>query len=332
MEEPKQPKGRDKKQRPADAIPGSSLETLLPDSVPGYERRSTTLLTHRELKSNEVSAAYSGPSGGTLLISIADLGSQPGLYKNFLTGGGLRQSPFGNSFGLSFRQALAHGSPNYGLLLGQVSPAFPGQTSGVVGMAQSFQAVQIPQASPQFSPQASPQFSAQLLTQLSPQFSPTSALHSTASLLSQISQQISPGRSAQSWVVVSPRATPGEQPTVSTGPASLTPAQASDLLQRSGVNVAEVSKAAQEAPFSLTQAHSPADGSYIRPFGLDTGHNVAGWELYDGHSHMGTLILGVNDRVGILVEATNVFPNALLDIARRFNFGGVERIIGGSAK
>src|SRR5215216_1560940 len=98
MEQPEQPQRQNKKQRPADALPGSSLEALLPDSVPGYERRSTTLLTHRELKTNEVSAAYSGPSGSTLTISIADLGNQPELYKNFLTGGGLRQSPFGNSF------------------------------------------------------------------------------------------------------------------------------------------------------------------------------------------------------------------------------------------
>ena len=301
----------------------SPLEAFLPANVPSFERRSTTLLTHRELNTSEVIAGYSGPSGSTLLISIADLGSQPGLYKNFLTGGGLRQSPFGNSFGLPFRQASVQASPNYGLLLGQVSPAFPGQLSGVVGMAQSFQTIQLPQASPQFSTQASPQFSAQLSAQFSPQFSPQSAVHSTAALLSQISQQISPGRAAQSWVVISPGA-PGDQPTVSTGPASLTPAQASDLLQRSGVNAGELSKAAQEAPFSLSQASSPADGSYIRPFGLDTGRNVAGWELYDGHNHVGTLILGVNDRIGILVEATNVLSNTLLEIASRFNFGAAD--------
>jgi hypothetical protein len=301
----------------------SPLEAFLPDDVPPYERRSTTLLAHRELNTNEVSVGYSGPSGSTLLISIADLGNHPELYKNFLTGGGLRQSPFGNSFGLPFRQASVQASPNYGLLLGQVSPVFPGQRSGVMGMAQSFQTIQIPQASPQFSPQASPQFSAQLSAQFSPQFSPQSAVQSTANVLSQISQQISPGRGAQSWMVISPGA-PGEQPTVSTGPASLTPAQASDLLQRSGVNAAELSKAAQEAPFSLAQASSPDDGSYIRPFGLDTGRNVAGWELYDGHNHIGTLILGVNDRIGILVEATNVLPNTLLEIASKFNFGAAD--------
>jgi hypothetical protein len=323
MENLEQPQGQDEKR---DVAPRSPLEALLPDDVPGFERRSTTLLTHRELNANEVFVGYSGPSGSTLSISIADLGNHPRLYKNFLTGGGLRQSPFGNSFGLSFRQVSVQASPNYGLLLGQVSPAFPGQTSGVVGMAQSSQTIQIPQASPQFSTQASPQFSAQLLAQFSPQFSPQSAVQSTAAMLSQISQQISPGRTAQSSIVISP-GTPGEQPTVSTGPASLTPAQASDLLQRSGLNAAELSKAAQEAPFSLTQASSPADGSYIRPFGLDTGHNVAGWELYDGHNNVGTLILGVNDRIGILVEATNIFAKVLLEIASKFNFGSADRIV-----
>lgn len=312
--------------KPQSSEPSSPLEAFLPATVPGFERRSTTLLAHRELNTNEVFVAYGGPSGSTLLISIADLGNQPTLYKNFLTGGGLRQSPFGNSFGLSFRQASVQASPNYGLLLGQVSPAFPGQASGVMGMAQSFQTIQIPQASPQFSPQASPQFSAQLSAQFSPQFSPQSAVQSTAAMLSQISQQISPGRTAQSSIVISP-GTPGEQPTVSTGPASLTPAQASDLLQRSGLNAAELSKAAQEAPFSLTQASSPADGSYIRPFGLDTGHNVAGWELYDGINNVGTLILGVNDRIGILVEATNIFAKDLLEIASKFNFGAADQIV-----
>lgn len=322
MKKPEQPRRQDA--MPLNPI-SSPLEALLPASVPGFERRSTTLLTHRELNTNEVFVAYGGPSGSTLLISIADLGNQPKLYKNFLTGGGLRQSPFGNSFGLPFRQASVQASPNYGLLLGQVSPAFPGQASGVVGMAQSSQTIQVPQASPQFSTQASPQFSAQLSAQFSPQLSP-SGVQSTATLLSQISQQISPGRGPQSWVVINPGA-PGDQPTVSTGPASLTPAQASDLLQRSGVNAAELSKAAQEAPFALTQASSPTDGSYIRPFGLDTGHNVAGWELYDGNYNVGTLILGVNDRVAILVEATNILASTLLEIASKFNFGAADQVV-----
>jgi hypothetical protein len=325
MNKTEQSQGQDEKPRKPDTPSPSPLEALLPASVPGFERRSTTLLSHRELNANEVIAAYSGPSGSTLIISLADLGNQPKLYKNLLTGGGLRQSPFGNSFGLPFRQASVQASPHYGLLLGQVSPAFPGQASGVMGMAQSFQSIQIPQASPQFSTQASPQFSAQLSAQFSPQFSPQSAVQSTSTLLSQISQQISPGRGPQSWMVISP-GTPGEQPTVSTGPAALTPAQASDLLQRSGVNAAELSKGAHEAPFSLKQASSPAEGSYIRPFGLDTGRNVAGWELYDGHNNVGTLILGVNDRIGILVEATNIFAKDLLEIASKFNFGAADRI------
>lgn len=328
MKQPEQPKGQDEQQR--NATTPSPLEALLPATVPGFERRSTTLLTHRELNTSEVFVAYNGPSGSTLLISIADLGTQPRLYRNFLTGGGLRQSPFGNSFGLPFHQVSVQASPNYGLVLGQVSPAFPGQASGVMGMAQSSQNIQLPQASPQFSPQASAQFSAQLSTQFSPQVSPPNAVQSTSTLLSQISQQISPGRSPQSWAVITPGA-PGQQPTISTGPASLTPSQASDLLQRSGVNAVELSKAAQESPFQLSQASSPSDGSYIRPFGLDTGHNVAGWELYDGQYNTGTLILGVNDRIGILIEATNILPSPLLEIASRFNFGAAGQL-GGIAK
>src|SRR5258705_5134792 len=130
------------RQETANVIAGSALESLLPDNLPAFERRSTTSINHRELNANEVSAAYSGPSGSSLLISIADLSNHPKLYRNFLTGGGIRQTPVGNSFGLSFRQASLQGSPYYGLALGQTSPAFLGQVSGVVGMAQSSQAIQ----------------------------------------------------------------------------------------------------------------------------------------------------------------------------------------------
>src|SRR5436189_2845694 len=118
MKEPEQPQRQDEKPWNADASSRSPLEAFLPASVPGFERRSTTLLTHRELSTNEAFVAYSGPSGSTLLIPIADLGNHPKLYKNFLTGGGLRQSPFGNSFGLPFHQVSVQASPNYGLLLG----------------------------------------------------------------------------------------------------------------------------------------------------------------------------------------------------------------------
>jgi len=97
-------------------------------------------------------------------------------------------------------------------------------------------------------------------------------------------------------------------------------------LRRAGIDLDQLSRIAQESPFSLSQASSPADGSYIRPFGLDTGQDVAGWELYDGISKAGTLILGVDDRIGILVEATNIFPTALLEIARSFNFEEAHRI------
>ena len=40
-----------------------------------------------------------------------------------------------------------------------------------------------------------------------------------------------------------------------------------------------------------------------------TGRDVAGWELYDGVRKSGTLLLGINDRVGVLIEAGNIFPH-----------------------
>ena len=69
MKKPEQTQG-ERIQNPAP----SPLEALLPTTVPGFDRRSTTLLTHRELNTSEVFVAYGGPSGSTLLISIADLG------------------------------------------------------------------------------------------------------------------------------------------------------------------------------------------------------------------------------------------------------------------
>jgi RNA polymerase Rpb1 len=403
------------KQERVNSIPGSELESLIPEKLPAFERRTTTSINHRELDINEVSATYVGPSGSSLLISLADLGNHPKLYRNFLTGGGIRQTPVGNSFGLSFRQASLQGSPFYGLSLVQVSPAFLGQVSGVVGMAQSSQAIQFslgsqaspqfspqaspqfspqvspqfsPQASPQFSPQASPQFSPQASPQFSPQFSPQqfspqaspqfspqflpqqfspqaspqfSPQFSPQQFSPQVSPQFSPQASPQFSPQVSPQFSPqfspqaspqfspqfspqqfspqasvvfspgaeGEQASISAGQTSLSPAQVSDQLRRAGVDLDQLSRIAQESPFSLTQASSPADGSYIRPFGLDTGQDVAGWELYDGISKAGTLILGVDDRIGILVEATNIFPTALLEIARSFNFDEAHRIIKG---
>jgi hypothetical protein len=98
-----------------------------------------------------------------------------------------------------------------------------------------------------------------------------------------------------------------------------------------GIDLDRLSQISQESPFSLSQASSPADGSYIRPFGIDTGHDVAGWELYDGRTHNGTLLLGVNDRLGILIEATNVFPNTLLDIASNFDFRQIDLALSADA-
>jgi hypothetical protein len=103
--------------------------------------------------------------------------------------------------------------------------------------------------------------------------------------------------------------------------------QVSQALQASGVDVAQLSQISQASPFSLSQASSPADGSYIRPFDADTGHDVAGWELYDGVTKAGTLMLGVNDRIGILVEAANVFPGLLADVARALDFAEIEKMV-----
>jgi hypothetical protein len=206
-------------------------------------------------------------------------------------------------------------------------------------MAQASQSIQFsvalqasPQASPQVSPQVSPQFSPQISPQFSPQISP------------QFSPQISPQYSPQfspASVVFLPqtRAERSElgEPKPFLQPRLVSPAgrqkpltarqksQVSGQLQSSGVDLEQLSKIAQESPFSLSQASSPADGSYVRPFGLDTGLDVAGWELYDGLSSVGTLILGVNNRIGILVEATNIFPNALLEIAGGLDFQAVDR-------
>lgn len=171
------------------------------------------------------------------------------------------------------------------LVLGaQASPAFPGQTSGVVGMAQASQPIQFSVSSPQVSPQASPQFS------------------------------------PQSSAVVFSQPEVGARHAIGPNAANLSPNQVSDQLQRSGVDLARLSAIAQESPFSLSQASSPMDGSFIRTFGLDTGHDVADWELYDGVSKNGTLILGVNDRVRILVEGTKLFPDVLLQIASKDKF------------
>jgi len=94
----------------------------------------------------------------------------------------------------------------------------------------------------------------------------------------------------------------------------------------SGVNVGQVSQLTQASPFSLSQA-SGFDGSYIRPFGADTGHDVAGWDLWDSQTKIGTMILGVNDRIGILIEGTNLTnPNALLELSGAFDFDEINRV------
>jgi len=398
---------------PASTLGEGQLAQMIPATAAGFERLATTFVDHPGLSTKEVVAAFSGPSGSSVAISIADLRNQPQLYRNFLSGGGLRQSSVGNSFGLAFRQASLQGSPNWGLVLGQASPAILGQPTGVVSMARTSQAVQFllqdspqaspqvspqaspqfsPQASPQFSPQASPQFSPQASPQASPQFSPQASPQASPQFSPQASPQASPQFSPQASPQASPQFSPQASPQFSPqaspqfspqaspqfspqaspqfspqaspqfspqaspqfspqaspqfspqasptqvvlsqaspeGPAvaagsGISPSQVSDQLQRMGVDLARLAQISQESPFSLSQASAPIDGSYIRPFGVDTGHDVAGWELYDGRTHNGTVLLGVNDRLGILIEAANVFPHTLLEIASQFDFDQID--------
>jgi hypothetical protein len=215
--------------------------------------------------------------------------------------------------------------------LSQASPQFSPQASpqALSQASPQFSPQVSPQFSPQFSPQASPQGLSQASPQFSPQFSPQVSPQFSPQFSPQVSPQVSPAFSPQ----VSPQASvvfsqPGEHAELSANPTSLTPSQVSEQIQRSGVDLSTLSKISQEAPFALSQASSPADGSYIRPFGMDTGEDVAGWELYDGVGKNGTLILGVNDRLGILVEANNIFPTGLLEIASQFDFEEVSRVAG----
>lgn len=115
--------------------------------------------------------------------------------------------------------------------------------------------------------------------------------------------------------------------TVSAGQASGGAAQFSAQLQHSGLDLKQLSQISQQSPFSLSEA-SGSDGSFIRPFGLDTEHDVAGWELYDSRTRIGTLILGMKDRFGILIEGTNIpDPNMLLAVAASLNYAGLEKLM-----
>jgi hypothetical protein len=271
----------------SNAIPSSSLRTLLPSTIQGFGLRQTNEVYHRALNATEAIGYYGNAAGNSISLSIADLGAQAGLYRNFIKGGGLRQTSSGNSFGLAFSQASLQGSANYGLALGQASQASLGQASGVVAMAQASQPLQF----------------------------------SVASQASQVSGQ----QSSQASVVFSQPS--GQQSSFSAGYAALTASQVSTLLQSSGVNLSQLSQISQDSPFSLSQS-SGSDGSYIRPFGLDTGHDVAGWELYDSRTKIGSLILGVNGRVGILIEATNITdPLVILAIASALNFDEFDNLI-----
>jgi hypothetical protein len=402
-----------------DVIAAPLLEALLPSTIPGYRGRTTTSAYHHELRVSEVLGVYVSDFGNSLSISIADLNNQPKMYRNFMTGGGLRQSSSGNSFGIAFRQASLQGSAGYGLVLGGAS--------GVVGMAQVSQPILFsigqfspqaspqaspqfsphqaspqfspqaspqfspqaspqfsPQASPQFSPQASPQFSPQASPQFSPQASPQFSPHQASPQFSpqaspqfsphqaspqfspqaspqaspqfspQASPQASPQFSPQASPQVSPQASPqfspqaspqfspgglsqalivfsqsvlGKKPTLNAGQAPMTESQASAVLQSSGIDLAQLSSTSQASPFSLSQA-SGFDGSYIRPFGKDTGHDVAGWDMWDSRTKIGTMILGINDRVALLIEGTNLLnPNALMELSDALDFDEINRVI-----
>jgi hypothetical protein len=172
-----------------------------------------------------------------------------------------------------------------------------------------------PQVSPQFWPQAS-----------APQASPQSPQVSAQVSPPQIPPQHSPGAVFQAPVTFA-QGVLGEKPTFNAGQAPLTEDQARELLQRSGVDLPQILQESQASPFSLSAA-SGYDGSYIRPFGADTGQDVAGWDMWDSSTKIGTMLLGVNDRVGILIEGTNLLdPNALLEISRSLNFDEINRVI-----
>ena len=186
-----------------------------------------------------------------------------------------------------------------------------GSTVLAPGLVTVLAAGVVPTGLPQFSPQVSPQASPQS-PQVSPQVSPQ--------------PQHSPGAPFQTPVTFA-QGVDGEKPTFDAGQAPLTEGQARELLQRSGVDLPQILQESQASPFSLSAA-SGYDGSYIRPFGADTGQDVAGWDMWDSSTKIGTMLLGVNDRVGILIEGTNLLdPNALLEISRLLNFDEINRII-----
>jgi hypothetical protein len=114
--------------------------------------------------------------------------------------------------------------------------------------------------------------------------------------------------------------------TVSAGQASTGASQISAQLQRSGVDLKQLSQISQQSPFSLQEA-TGNDGSFIRPFGLDTEHDVAGWELFDSRTRIGTLLLGMKDRFAILIEGTNVpDPGMLLAVAAKLDYAALDKL------
>ena len=135
---------------------------------------------------------------------------------------------------------------------------------------------------------------------------------------SQISPQISPQQSSQVSVIL-------EQGSLDLGQASLSPDQVSNLLQESGVDFAQASN---QFSFQISQSSSKDGGSFINPFSMDTGSDVAGWELYDSNSKVGVMLLGVSERVGILIEGANIQDISVLrNVAAQMDFKKLEEMV-----
>lgn len=108
-------------------IPADKLRSFLPEELRDHKPNKEGWITSEEEKAVEVNASFFNRYEGLLNISIADLGNFPSLYKNYLSGGGLYQSTWGQNYGLQttgdFRianpeqaGASLHQSTNYGVI------------------------------------------------------------------------------------------------------------------------------------------------------------------------------------------------------------------------
>lgn len=71
----------------------------------------------------------------------------------------------------------------------------------------------------------------------------------------------------------------------------------------------------------------PVDqASFVRPFSLDLGVDVGGWEIYDAQTKVAMLILHADNKYGVLIEATNQDNiQNVLDIASGMDFAGLTQ-------